>query len=341
MKNRQKYSISLVVFLLVSVACGPVVPPPPTLSFGTPDLTLTAIFSVLVTPETPTPRVILTDTPLPVVNTPTETIYVTPNAETLAPTLTSVAQTAEARASETPFPSDTPIPSLTSTFTPVPTASPTPPSRSGPTVYAAFLSPAPLVDGSLGDWGGDWIDAGNVVYGRNNRSDASDLSARFKIGWDWNYLYLAVQVTDETYVQEASGADIFLGDSLELLMDINLAGDFSSEGLSSDDYQLGISGQDLVKDDGEAYLWYPEGSAGSKSRVHIQARPTDAGYRMEVAIPWGVLGINPASGMHYGFAFSVSDNDNPNANEQHSMVSNVAERRLTDPTTWGNLVLSP
>jgi hypothetical protein len=43
--------------------------------------------------------------------------------------------------------------------------------------------------------------------------------------------------------------------------------------------------------------------------------------------------------MRYGFAFAVSDNDNPNANEQQSMISNVPDRRLTNPTTWGNLVL--
>ena len=346
MKNRQKFLISMAVLLLVSAACGPVVPPaPPTLSFATPDLTLTAIFSVLVTPATPTPAVVITDTPVPAVNTPTETVYVTPNAETLAPTLTSVAQTAAARVTDTLVPSATstytPIPTATSTFTPAPTVTPTPRSRSGPTVYAPFLSPAPNIDGSLGDWEGSWNGASSVVFGGSNRDGAADLSAKFKIGWDWNYLYLAVQVTDETYVQNASGADLFLGDSLELLMDINLAADFTSEGLSSDDYQLGISGEDLVKDDGEAYLWYPDGSAGSKTRVKIQARPSDEGYRVEVAIPWSVLGMDPESGMHYGFAFGVSDNDNPGANEQHSMVSNVADRKLTDPTTWGNLILSP
>lgn len=197
----------------------------------------------------------------------------------------------------------------------------------------------PVIDGSLGDWSQDWTDASNVVFGRANRSGEADLSAKLKVGWDWNYLYLAVQVTDDVYAQNAGGENLFLGDSLEMLMDTNLGADYNSEALSSDDYQLGISGEDLVKDDGEAYLWYPEGSSGAKNSVKIQARDTDAGYRVEVAIPWGVLGVSPVSGMRYGFAFAVSDNDNPNANEQHSMVSNVPERRLTNPTTWGNLVL--
>jgi hypothetical protein len=173
-------------------------------------------------------------------------------------------------------------PSATSTFTAVPTVTPTQPSRSGPTINAPFLSPPPDINGSLGEWGGNWIDASNVVFGKDNRSDASDLSAKVKVGWDWNYLYLAVQVTDDTYAQRASGADLFLGDSLEILLDSNLAGDYTSEGLSSDDYQLGISGRTLTKDDkGEAYLWYPEGKAGSKSKVVIQA-----GARPMQAIVW-------------------------------------------------------
>jgi hypothetical protein len=60
---------------------------------------------------------------------------------------------------------------------------------------------------------------------------------------------------------------------------------------------------------------------------------------MEVAIPWGVLGLSPTANWRYGFAFGVSDNDNTTSNEQQSMVSNVQDRKLTNPQTWGNLVL--
>jgi hypothetical protein len=60
---------------------------------------------------------------------------------------------------------------------------------------------------------------------------------------------------------------------------------------------------------------------------------------MEVAIPWSVLGLSPTANWRYGFAFGVSDNDNTTSNEQQSMVSNVQDRKLTNPQTWGNLVL--
>lgn len=348
MKNRITLFLVAAALLIASVACGPVIPPPPpTVDFEAPDKTLTAIFSVLVTPDTTLPPVTIADTPTPELIISTDAV-ITVNAETLAAAITSAAETEAALATDTPVPTDTPtekptntpVPTATSTSTTAPTSTPTPPSRSGPMVYAPFLANPPIIDGSLGDWGGEWTTANNVVFGRDHRENAADLSARFKIGWDWNYLYLAVQVTDETYVQEASGEEIFLGDSLDIQIDNQLAEDYNSEALSSDDYQLGMSGQDLVKDDGEAYLWYPDGSRGPKSKVVIQARPTDDGYRMEIAIPWGVLGMSPSAGMHYGFCFSVSDNDAPGTLEQHSMISNVEDRKLTDPTTWGNLILS-
>ena len=62
-------------------------------------------------------------------------------------------------------------------------------------------------------------------------------------------------------------------------------------------------------------------------------------YRVEAAIPWNVFELSPVNGTHYGFCMSVSDNDNPGENAQQSMVSNVATRHLTDPTTWGDLQL--
>ena len=337
MKNRPKFYSALIILMMLSTACGAFKSPVPTLDFTTPDLTLTAIFSVLVTPDTQTPLPIaMTATNTATIAPPTDTptVYVSPNPETLAPTYTAAALTEMARYTPTFTP--------TNTFTPAPTLTPTQPSRSGPTVYASFLSPAPKIDGSLGDWDGDWISASYVVYGKANRSDSADLSSRFKIGWDWNYLYLAVQVNDDIYAQNAKGADLYLGASLEVLLDNNLGGDFNSEGLSPDDYQLGISGTKLSNDTpGEAYLWYPEVSRGGKGKVVIQGRPTDAGYRMEVAIPWSVFGISPLANWRYGFAFGVSDNDNTSSNEQHSMVSNVQDRKLTNPKTWGNLVLTP
>ena len=60
-------------------------------------------------------------------------------------------------------------------------------------------------------------------------------------------------------------------------------------------------------------------------------------WRMEAAIPWNVFETKPTAGQHMGFAISISDDDTPGTTEQQSMVSNVGTRRLTDPTTWGDI----
>ena len=76
-----------------------------------------------------------------------------------------------------------------------------------------------------------------------------------------------------------------------------------------------------------------------KSSVKVAAISTADGYQVEAAIPWSLFSISPQNGQHYGFAFSISDNDNASKNIQQSMVSNISTRVLTDPTTWGDLTL--
>lgn len=195
---------------------------------------------------------------------------------------------------------------------------------------------------------GNWDDfrpvdnpANNLVFGSANWSGPDDLRSSFRLGWDAHYLYVAAKVKDDHYVQNATGGDIYKGDSLEVLFDSNLLGDFYYNQLSPDDYQLGISpGRPDVNGIKEAYMWFPKPLAGSRPSVKISSSSMPDGYRVSCAIPWSVFGVAPDVGRRYGFAFSVSDNDNPAANEQQSMVSNAPGRSLLNPMTWGEMLLS-
>lgn len=190
------------------------------------------------------------------------------------------------------------------------------------------------------DWDLERYTISNVVFGANRWSGADDLSARVMLGWDDHNFYIAARVVDDVYVQGASEEDLFKGDSLEILIDTRVSRDYHQASLSSDDYQLGISpGQPTPGTDTEAYLWYPTSREGSQVKVKIGVTSTDNGYRIEVRIPWEIFGITPDIGDHYGFAISVSDNDRSGQNVQQSMISSAANRVLTDPRTWGDLVL--
>ncbi len=212
--------------------------------------------------------------------------------------------------------------------------------RPGPNVTASFLNAPPTIDGDWNDWSTPAYPAQFEVFGAQNWQGPDDLEGSFRIGWDATYLYLAVKVKDDVYVQEATGVNLFKGDSLEVLLDNNLSGDLNLRQLDNDDFQLGISpGYQSVNNHPEAYLWFPSSLAGSRPQVKIAAIGSQGVYRVEAAIPWIVFNVTPSSGQQYGFALSASDDDTPGTQQQQSMVSNISTRVLADPTTWGTLTL--
>ncbi len=138
---------------------------------------------------------------------------------------------------------------------------------------------------------------------RGDWKDADDLEGSFRVGWDNNNLYVAFKMIDDEYVQNATGADLYKGDGLEILIDTNLNADFSVTELNSDDYQIGISpGKPDVNGTREAYVWYPASVAGPRTQIQIASARGAGVTRIEVAIPWTVLGITPV--LDYGSGLS-------------------------------------
>jgi len=210
------------------------------------------------------------------------------------------------------------------------------------TTHAVKLGGAPTIDGNLGEWGTLNNGINQVVFGPQNWVGANDASATYKIGWDANKLYIAAYVKDDVFVQNQSGANLFRGDSLELMLDTNLGGDSSNAFLNSDDYQLGISPGGLTSGNNPApqvYRWYPSNLKGGLSNVAVASSKVGDGYLVEAAIPWSVLGVTPYGGLSMGFALSVSDNDASGQALQQTLVSSNGLRKLTNPNTWGVLTL--
>ena len=201
-----------------------------------------------------------------------------------APTLAVVTATlAPPPASTATLP---PAPTSTATLPPTPTRTSLPINmRNGPSASAAFLSKAPVIDGPWSEWDTRAFNADHVVFGKSSHTGGEDLGASYRVGWDNTYLYLAVKVYDDSFVQNASGASMFKGNSVEILLDTNVIGDFYSDVLSGDDFQLGISaGKGALGQNMEAYLWYPSGKAGAVSRGKDGRRKITGIYRLEAAI---------------------------------------------------------
>ena len=307
------------LLFLAMLACNfPFISSPTPIVFPTPDLTMTAVFNPTVTSA---PVVFPTQTSQPA---------------WLSPTPTPMGQLPSATPTNTPLP-----PTSTPTITATPTRSYAGPDmRPKFSMEAYYFSTAPTIDGSLEDWNLDRYRIENVVFGKSNYDGINDISGRGMIGWDSNKLFIGIRVLDNKYVQNSKGTNLYKGDSLDFLLDADVSSDYYLGELNWDDYQIGISpGSPAPNDEREAYLWYPKADEGKLEGVAIAARSKDDGYVVEASIPWSVFEVSPAEGQHYGFTFSISDNDNRQKNVQQSMVSYVPIRTLTDPTTWGDLTL--
>lgn len=303
--TRRVVLLTVVALTAATLACEiPGTTSPTPFALPTPNLTLTAIFAP-------------TDTPTEVA--PTETPVVA--LVTSTPTATSTAGTTPGG--------------------PTATANPAAGRPNGTPLNAAYLAVAPAINGDLSDWAGVSYGLAACTFGCNLRSGDSDLSGTVFLGYDATNLYVAVQVRDDKYVQVTSGRSMYKGDDVEIQFDVNLISDFASTGLSSDDYQIGLSAGNFATVAPNAYRWYPRSLEGSLSAVVVKAKQVADGYALEAKIPWTVLGVTPVAGAKFGFAVSLSDDDQPGTAVQQSMVSSIATRKLLNPTTWGTLILAP
>jgi hypothetical protein len=218
------------------------------------------------------------------------------------------------------------------------------PEENGIPLQAVFAVIPPVLDAKLPEWevplpfSLTHISAGDTENG-----------ARVGFRWDDKYLYFAVRVTDDTFVQETSGAaNLLQGDAVEILLDANLRGDYCDSMLSGDDYQLGISPgylQDPRLQGPTAYLFYPQGKRGLV-KVDVAGlltkSPDMKGWVLEARISWDLFGISPKGGESYGFVFSVSDNDQFGTVNQDGMLSTSPRRTSPpNPALWGTLQILP
>jgi hypothetical protein len=296
----------------------------PTPFFPTPNYTMTALFSVDANMPTNIPQDFFINTDVPLL-------------PTVQPTSVATEVPAQALPTNTAFP--TVVPPTNTSLPPASTKTEMP-ARGGTWVSGKYMKNPPVFDSVWDEWEATKYPAKHVVFGAGQWKNSDDLEGSFAVAWNETYLYLAVKVIDDVYAQNATGQDIYKGDSIEILLDTNLYGDLSTTSLNSDDFQIGISpGKGSINDETEAYLWYPSSKAGGLSDVIIASTGSDGVYRVEIGIPWKVFNITPSSGQQFGFGLSISDNDDTSQNIQQSMVSNLPNRRLVNPTTWTILTL--
>lgn len=222
-----------------------------------------------------------------------------------------------------------------------PAATVTLPSEAGD-VVATFISNPPVTDGALDDWPATpTVRSAHRVYAFSGWDGSNDLDAVWQLAWDEGRLYIVVQVTDDIHVQMQEGALVYQGDSVELQVDMNPGAGATRVNpatsqviLSPGDFAGGPPSAARFRgtDDGE--LPYAPGHS-----IEVAARQTADGYVLEAAIPWADLNLTPAAGTRLGLALNANDNDTPGVARQEVMMSSEPGRTLTNPSTWGTIIL--
>ncbi|MCM8812299.1 MAG: hypothetical protein NC910_04545 [Candidatus Omnitrophica bacterium] len=233
------------------------------------------------------------------------------------------------------------------------------------------------IDGDLADWEGtNWIllnKKNQVVYGVGAWSGPHDISFKLGLRWEPDAILMAVEVQDNTIVQEKTGGDMWEGDHLEVWFDADLYGDFKEAVNSSDDFQFGFSPGNFGSLKPEAHVWVPSIEAAVLKQIQIAARTMERGYAMEIRIPASVLfqgvvkkvGVKPEegeklpggiskeqyalqmgvlnarklqAGFRLGMMFDGSDTDETRQ-PQKCLMSTSPERQWGDPTSFNILEL--
>ncbi|MBI3923550.1 MAG: hypothetical protein HY318_19180 [Armatimonadetes bacterium] len=213
--------------------------------------------------------------------------------------------------------------------------------------------PPPAIDGRLDEWSG--VPNARLVnrkeqavYGGNKWQSTRDLSGKLWFAWRQEYLYLAVDIVDDRLTQKARGYGMWQGDHLELYLDLTPEADPGRDSFrqGKGQMQLGLSpgnfshtGDPMVDTPPEAVVFYPEGVA--PKGVLVAAQKTDAGYILEAAIPWSLLGIQqPATGMALGVEVGLSDTDGTEP-VQEKMMTLLTETWAHTRSRMAPAVLSP
>ncbi|MBN2317089.1 MAG: hypothetical protein JXM79_24390 [Sedimentisphaerales bacterium] len=172
----------------------------------------------------------------------------------------------------------------------------------------------------------------NMVDGTAPSSPA-DCSGTWRALWNWDYLYILVDVQDETLVQDSSDSQGWLDDRVEIFID---GENDKATSTDENDYQYNFRWNH-----GDVEIpveWY--NSPESLKGVEYAVVTTASGYLLEVKLPWlTMIGGSPQSGHLIGIDLMIDDDDD--GGDQDTCLSwyMTPTGSPHDPSLWGTAEL--
>jgi hypothetical protein len=198
-----------------------------------------------------------------------------------------------------------------------------------------------LIDGNSNDWQNAipfYLNHISQIERIDDWTGTNDISGTGYMQWDFDYLYLLVEVTDDIFSQLASnGSEIWKGDSIQLGIDFELQNNSVHKG----HHEFGFA---LCNDNVTAWRWYsaykmPRGPFND-ANAKISKNKNYITY--EIALPWKALlppGREPCPNEMFGFALIINDSDQKDSRGWIAFMRGIG--RTKDPNLYGKVLLAP
>jgi hypothetical protein len=188
---------------------------------------------------------------------------------------------------------------------------------------------APLIDGiaDLAWWYSAAHAAEHILLG--NISGEDDLSGNWRALWSESYLFLLVQIQDDSL--RADSEDNYQDDSVELYIDRDRSAGTTYDGVNDFQFSFRVA-------DGRLKLG--TNSAGSTEGIAFACSTADAaGYTCEASVPWTTLTGSPEAGNVLGFDVHFSDDDDGGDRDAKLAWHAQTDSSWTEPSVFGSAVL--
>ncbi|MFO7929751.1 MAG: sugar-binding protein [Candidatus Humimicrobiaceae bacterium] len=207
----------------------------------------------------------------------------------------------------------------------------------GKPIFSYKCYTPPLIDADIQEWD-IYEKFSNFVptIKKENYTSHTDISGTFYSCWDEDNFYFAVQVIDDVFSQSFTGDQLNNGDSVVIVLDTDLEGDYQIQFLNSDDYQIEVSPGNFNNIAAEAFIRWPSNS--SPNGADIKSSRLSNGYLIEASIPWdNFTNYHPQDEDMLGFTISILDTDHLDSTEL--VISSSKQFDFNNTFTLGNIVL--
>jgi len=207
--------------------------------------------------------------------------------------------------------------------------------QNGQPVFSFKCYTPPVIDAALGEWDlYDRAQIANPTIKKENFVSITDCSGIIYTCWDDSAFYFAVTVTDDVFSQNYTGNQINNGDSITLVFDTDLDGDFNIPFYNSDDFHIDFSPGSFSGISPEAFIYFP-----SKAPLGLEIKSSQSiqGYIIEARLPWeNFISFGAKDLGIAGFSASIFDTDYLESTEL--AVSSSPQFEINNVTTLGTIV---